>query len=146
MDYRQFFDDLKECYSSRGFPFDYDFDKSVSKSCNSLGKSLGPLASFFSKQLSRRLKSENFVYSNKGKDFRANYSGDFKIPMWKDHVFPKQYFFVPRLFYGVEDMVYSLAWELSCRIGRLPDALHARMVFSLDSHRAIRRYIEKHGV
>lgn len=140
MDYRQFFEELKSCYESNGLPFEYDFKRSVAKvQANNLNLlNMPPYC--YSKQT---IKSSNKSAKSK---FRFNLYDDFIKAMKPESLNAREYFFVPRLFYGVEDMVYSLAWELSCKIGRLPDALHARMVFSLDGHRAIRRYIKEHGV
>lgn len=51
-----------------------------------------------------------------------------------------------KVFTDFRDMVYTLAWELSERIGRLPDSLHARMVLSIDGHPMVKSYIGKWGV
>lgn len=142
MDYRQFFDELKACYLSHGLAFEYDFDKSVSKGCKS--SKWPKFHQVLSKNISKGLGNKNYAYSNsKGSQNYQDHAS--KNSMKFEKIVAKNCFFFPR-FSSVGDMVYYLAWELALKVGRLPDALHARMIFSLDGHRAVRNYIKKFGV
>lgn len=145
MDYRQFFEELKYCYLSRGLSFDYDFEKSVSKGCNSAAKHTQSLHVLNKKSL-KESGIKNYLYSNSDSKVRNRISEDFKKILDSEKMWSTKYFYAPRLFYSVGDMVYGLAWELALKIGKLPDALHSRMVFSLDGHRATRMYIKEFGV
>lgn len=50
-----------------------------------------------------------------------------------------------RVFSNLPDMLYLLALELSQKIGRLPDALHARMVLTTDQNPSVKAYIRQFG-
>lgn len=144
MDHRQFFEELKACYRLHGLPFPYDFEKSVAKHCRSNIISITHHA--LAKNVSKGHESKKWAYSKSAASRQNSYKERFYKSLELEKILAKNQFSSPRFFFSVEGMVYTLAWELSCAIGRLPDALHARMVFSLDGHSAIRRYIEKHGV
>jgi hypothetical protein len=50
-----------------------------------------------------------------------------------------------QVFSNLPDMLYLLALELSQKIGRLPDALHARMVLTTDQNPSVKAYIRQFG-
>lgn len=144
MDAAAFFEDLRRCYSENGLPFDYDMEKSVSTknlnfSCKSFsyaaaGKKnqaagTGSLRDCF-KEYSKSKFLENIVKDAPmmTKNFASN-----EVSKWGG---------IPRIFSSAEDMLYTLAWELSLVIGRLPDAVHARMILSVDHHHARLAYVE----
>lgn len=140
MDYHQFFLELRDCYASHGLEFGHDFESSVIKSWTHIpNKWMQP-------PFHNNMSKPPFCYSDKPpspgnwaalRDKYAGASSSTKASL---------YALRPRVFFSAADMVYTLAWDLSREIGRLPDALHARMVLSTDDHRARRTYIESHGV
>lgn len=145
MDYEQFFMELKECYSSHGLEFNYDFDSSVVKSWKNHFNKWGRI--LMSKYGLKNPRPFVFDKYSTGPDIKKSWNAlQDKYAHASSAIKSSIYALRPRVFFGVADMVYTLAWELSCEIGRLPDSLHARMVLSTDDHRARRNYIENHGV
>ena len=134
MDYETFFYALRECHRSHGLPFDHRFSDAFDKETKGNKFSNTILKSFC---YSKKTRSGGCVMEIKAPTNGATKNGtysksfDFKMPwsMWRNPA----------------DMVYTIAWRLSERIGRLPDHLHNRMVLSADRHIAISRYIRKHG-
>lgn len=137
MDCEEFLRELKDCYRINGVEFPDDFMFFSSKFTPNPQVKRAPYRNAAHGKVPAMYRCEEktlpenaFCYS-KGKAAK-----EFLVT-------PKR---KSRAFSDFRDMVYTLAWELSRKIGRLPDGLHARMVLSADGHPMVRRYIEERGV
>lgn len=117
MDYATFFDDLETCYKEN----EIQFRCSYSSAIRNFIVSVDPNAP--------ELQKEEITYTwDKNKkhfagQFLNHKSFDFKV------------------FKTKREVIYYLAWELACVIGRLPDKLHARMVLSTDRDPFLKTYL-----
>lgn len=124
MDHRTFFEELRECHLENGLPFGYELSGPIVKSIYYGFLSATNKYCYSGKSASPATNKNLATTAIPAKNL-SNGSG-------KWHSFQA-------------DIVYAIAWRLSERIGRLPDPLHNRMVFSIDGHPAVARYIRKHG-
>lgn len=136
MDCEEFLRELKDCYRINGVELPDDRSLLCFASRSQANKtpfqktSLDKVAAMYGCEGGASFKGSNCYAPNTTAQNFAN-------PMSKHKI---------RLFSDFRDMVYTLAWELSRKIGRLPDSMHARMVLSADGHPMVRRYIEERGV
>jgi hypothetical protein len=147
MEYEDFLKELKDCYEAHG----HDFWRAVFCFCYSNKGNKSGLGKFDNKFAYQGIKSNLHVNA-----VLDNPSAQKKIDSKKEatEVFKSRKSFAPAnkhwgvgigTFMDVKDVVYSLAWELSQKIGRLPDHIHARMSLSIDRHPSVSRYIERFG-
>ncbi len=143
MDYMVFFKELKSEFERRGLGFRYQPD--IFAYGNPFGKfkksvKLGAKNNlFFVDKVSDKNKSDMCSNLSKWIPFKngchANpFSHSPEIDDYKIEIF-----------FGLPDMVYRIALNLAKKIGRLPDALHARMIFSTDEHAAVKTYIRRYA-
>lgn len=144
MDYRAFFEELGRSYAHNGLEFPYTYDGFYYGVLTRNKTVLGPFIaeSAYKKAYAVPKEQTSFPKALSHPWCYASSDGKAKAPWYAKSIEEIQ---KARYFEGPADMVYTLAWELSQRIGRLPDGLHARMVLSADDHRCIRRYVAEWG-
>lgn len=142
MDCAAFFEEIRREFVSRGLEFRYSPERFV----------YGDLFKVAPSYQANKNKFVSLGVNNKSKkDLSAasKCSGDYEI--WDNCISKSQPYVIVRddqdveMFFDLLDMVYRLALKLAKKIGRLPDALHARMVLSSDDHPSVKRYIERYG-
>jgi len=144
MEYEDFLKELKDCYEAHG----HDFWRAVFCLCYSSKGNKSGLGKFDNKFAYEGIKPNFHVpsaldkldnhkkFDSKKEVFKRSKSVASTNKHWGVGI---------GAFMDVKDMVYSLAWELSRKIGRLPDPIHARMSLSIDRHPSVLRYIEHFG-
>lgn len=131
MDCRTFFEELGQSYVDNGLDFPYSYE--------------GFYFGDFGRAKAQPKSAHPHPPPNKKKYDLYSRLFDGKAVEYKWYSPPIDHKQKDRLFKNPTDMVYTLAWELSQRIGRLPAALHARMVIGGDDHPCVRRYIAEWG-
>lgn len=142
MDCAAFFEEIRREFVSRGLEFRYSPERLV-------------YGDLFKVAPSYKANKNNFVSLGVNKKSNKNLSATSKCSggseFWNDCISKSQPYVMVRddqdveMFFDLTDMVYRLALKLAKKIGRLPDALHARMVLSSDDHPSVKRYIERYG-
>jgi hypothetical protein len=127
MDYREFLNELESACSAAGVDFEYFNGGSASPINNYILREKINLPNPPTKTYTWNrsevniknewIKTEN--YNNKRENFKV--------------------------FQCLADLVYFLALSLSRKIGRLPEALHARMMMSTDDNANRKEYVRNHG-
>jgi len=116
IDYKEFFEELKECYEKHSIEFNYDL-RAV------------------------RFKNEENI-SNKVYSYDEKYN---KNDYWIKKTAITNPPPIKRIFQNFESMVYHIALNLAEKIGRLPDHLHSRMILSIDNDEYLKTYVRKFG-
>jgi hypothetical protein len=150
--YEDFFEELKSCYESHGLAFKYSLDhyfptyypknyfktqKNKPSSCNNkvggaFGALHGAIVGLRGKSTKNKIKRS---YPKTFENFDRGASENKWGPATQEFDF----------FRDVPDMLYRLSLRLSRKIGRLPDNLHARMVFAVGLHPSVSEYINTFG-
>lgn len=127
MDHHQFLKELEEAYSDRGLELSYSRNKDqYILEEPALGiKKKGNIKKTFSWNKNPVMVGGGWLTGTASSDNPASFNF--------------------RVFGNIREFVYHLALRLSRRIGRLPDALHARMIMSTDDDRSLKEYVRKHG-
>lgn len=144
MDCRTFFEELGRAYAESGLEFPYSYEGFY---YGRLPRNKIVPGQFFAqsshKNLSAKPKDASFFSKALSHPWCYAVSNDkAKAPWYAKSIEEIQ---KARCFADPSDMVYTLAWELSQSVGRLPEAIHARMVFSADDHPCVRKYISMWG-
>lgn len=142
MDCRAFFEELGRAYADNGLEFPYTYDGFY---YGKLPRNKTVPVQFAEGLVRRNMfakPKEQTCFPKALSNPWCYASANGKAPWYAKSIEEIQ---KARYFYGPSDMVYTLAWELSQRIGRLPDGIHARMVLSIDDHACIRRYVAEWG-
>ena len=124
MDYDQFLKELRAVYSENGFEMEY--------------------ASYNGRY---SVKQETYIPKKKEQTFTwnknpMNISNDW---MGKSYNNNKNYDKSFKMFESIAEVVYYFAFRLSSLIGKLPEALHVRMVMSTDDNWHRKEYVRIHG-
>lgn len=134
MDCQTFLQELKDCYKINGLDLPEGMIPNYRRASNRSAPR--PAVSCELKCKSKPYEPP-YVYAKVANSYASFALKNFPNPMSKQKV---------KIFADFKDMVYTLAWELSERIGRLPDSLHARMILSTDNHPLVKSYVWKWGV
>ena len=134
IDYEQFFFELRDLYLANGLEFRHELnDVKQSISCS---RHVGILTDIkLDKDLfgEEKLPKDSFKPTNKFQNgIKIDNNKLFNKAMWR---FCKSF----------EEFVYSKAYELAEKIGRLPDAMHSRMILSTDDSPSLKKYVMQFG-
>jgi hypothetical protein len=137
IDYEQFFFELRDLYLANGLEFNHEL-KDVKRNISS-SRHVGILKDVaLDKDLlgEEKFPKDSLKPTNKKIPFQNGIKIDnnklFNKAMW-------------RFYKSFEEFVYSTAYELAEKIGRLPDAMHSRMILSTDDSPARKNYVLKFG-
>jgi hypothetical protein len=134
IDYEQFFFELRDLYLANGLEFNHelnDVKRSISSSLH-----VGVLTDLtLDKDLGKEI-FKSFKPNNKKMPFRDGIKIDnnkfFDKAKWK-------------FYKSFEEFIYSMAYELAEKIGKLPDAMHSRMILSICDSPSRKKYVLKFG-
>jgi len=139
IDYEQFFFELRDLYLANGLEFNHelsDVKRSISSS-----RHVGILTDLtLDKELVAKEGEEIFAESFKPNNKKMPFHNGIKID--NNKLFNKAMW---KFYKSFEEFVYSLAYELAEKIGKLPDAMHSRMILSICNSPSRKKYVLKFG-
>jgi hypothetical protein len=134
IDYKGFFEELKECYEKHLIEFNYDLRAVRFKDEENISNKVYSKAKTTTNQVSNQPKqSEQYDEKYNKNDYWIKKPAITNPPPIK------------RIFRNFENMVYYIALNLAEKIGRLPDHLHSRMILSIDNDEYLKTYVRKFG-
>lgn len=127
MDYREFLKELESACTSAGVDFEY-FN----------GGSASPINNYlFREKINLPLPPKTSTWSGAEVKIKNGWSKTESYDNNKHENF--------KIFQCLADLVYFIALNLSKKIGRLPEALHVRMMMSTDDNAHRKEYVRNHG-
>ena len=133
--YKEFFEELRECYEKHSIDFNYDLRNVGFKYEENIPNKVYVKTKATTNQISNQPKQSEEYNENHNKN-------DYWIKKPAATNPPTK---IKRIFQNFESMVYHIALNLAENIGRLPDHLHSRMVLSIDNNEYLKTYIRKFG-